>query len=180
MSNRVTPNISHLGDDPRSRRRLEVDAWWSVVRAYLECSRRYGQMLAQLDLTVTQFDALEAIAALDGEAMPKAIAEKLVVSRANVTGVIQRLVEHRLVRTDSHASDARSIVCTLTAEGESRLSAARGAAARFVTAQLAPFTSDDLQAVETMMRDMHRHLKTLDPVSLAHAEDPATPIAESR
>ncbi len=150
-----------------TRERLETTSWFAVVRAYLECNRRYTEMLTHFDLTITQFDVMTAIDSLGDEALPKAIAERLVVTRANITGVIKRLQERGLVDTVGHAEDGRSFVCVLTQDGKALVESAQAAAARFIRAQAAPFSTKDLKQVETLMRDMHTHLQTLDPEALA-------------
>lgn len=149
------------------RERLETASWFAVVRAYLECSKRYTEMLQQFDLTVAQYDVLRAIESLEDNAVPKAIAARLVVSRANITGLLKRLEERGHIKLTPHAEDARSIVCALTRSGRSVTDRAHAAADRFVRAQLQPFDDSTLQYVETIMKDMHSHLQTLDPVALA-------------
>lgn len=151
------------------RRRLEASSWFAVVRAYQACHLRYAQLLRQFDLTVPQFDALSAIHQLDEHATPMAIAERLVVTRGNITGVLRRLQDSGLVTTRSNQQDGRSFVCALTRRGAARLQAARTAASAFVEQQLAPFDTDTLQLTETLMNDMTRHLQTLDPVAIAAA-----------
>ena len=149
------------------RERLETASWFAVVRAYLECSKRYTRMLRHFDLTVAQYDVLRAIERLGDDAVPKAIAERLVVSRANITGLLRRLEERDLITLALHAEDARSIVCTLTPSGRSLTDRAHAAADRFVRAQLGPFDDTTLAEAEEMMKHMYRHLKTLDPDALA-------------
>lgn len=149
------------------RQRLESSSWFAVVRAYLECNRRYTQMLQAFDLTVTQFDVLNTIDRLGDGAIPKAIADAMLVTRGNVTGVLQRLQDHGLVTTREQAHDARSFVCELTPAGASKLAVARSAASRFIAAQLAPFDDDELRGTEQLMIRMRAHLQTLDPAAIA-------------
>ena len=155
------------GADGDQRQQLERTSWLDVVRAYLECSRRYTLMLAHFDLTVAQYDVLSAIDSHRGGAQPKAIAERLLVSRANITGVIRRLQDSGLVQTQEHREDGRSILCRLTPAGERRLRGAQAAGARFMQAQLQPFSDADLAQVAGIMQRMHAHLLTLDPDRLA-------------
>lgn len=154
-----------------SRHRLETSSWFAVVRAYLECSRRYAQMLQHFDVTVAQYDVLVAIESLGNDAVPRAIAERLLVTPANISGVIRRLQERELISLSEHPKDGRSFVCALTPEGRALTHDARSAAARFIKAQLAPFDDKSLTLVEALMRDMHSHLKTLDPQTLALPDD---------
>lgn len=149
------------------RERREFASWFAVVRAYEECARRYARMLEHFDLTVSQFDALAAIEALGEDALPKAIAQRLLVTRANVTGLLRRLEEHGLIEIAPHESDKRSLRCSLTSQGRKLTRQAQAAARRFIRAQLAPFPTADLDVLEDQMRAMHAHLQTLDPIALA-------------
>lgn len=152
------------------RAQLETASWFAVVKAYLECSRRYTQMLQHIDLTVAQYDALRVIDTLGEDAVPKAIADRLLVSRANVTGVIRRLQERGLIEARPHGEDGRSIVCTPTDAGRALTGRADAAAKRFIRAQLKPFTDSQLQDMEDVMRKMQAHLQTLDPAVLAASD----------
>ena len=152
------------------RMKLEASSWLAVVRAYNECNRRYTQLLAGYDLTIPQFDVLNAVRSLDREATPKRIADELVVTRGNITGVLHRLQERKLVRTRHHEKDGRSFVCELTAAGQKLLKRARAAAAVFITRQLSPFDNATLQETEALMRQMHAHLQTVDPSEILAQE----------
>ena len=152
---------------PDSRRKLEATSWLAVVRAYQECNRRYTQLLAAFELTIPQYDALNAIARLGEEATPKAIADELVVTRGNVTGVLHRLEEAGMVGTRANEADGRSFFCVLTRAGSRRLNRARDAAALFISEQLAPFTDIDLRRTEKQMATMQVQLKTIDPDAIA-------------
>lgn len=152
---------------PDGRRHLQASAWLAVVRAYQECNRRYTQMLQAFGLTASQFDVLNAIDVLADRAMPKAIAAELLVTRGNVTGILHRLQDRALVQTHAHEHDARSFICALTPAGKRLLWRARDASARFISAQLAPFTDAELRDTENQMRRMRAHLQTIDPAAVA-------------
>jgi len=156
---------------PDQRRRLETSSWLAVVRAYQECTRRYAQMLDHFGLTIAQFDALAAIARHEPEATPKSIADELLVTRGNVTGLLNRLRDRGLISTRRNEQDGRSFHCELTAEGLRKLDAARSATSRYIEAQLAIFDSAELERTESTMRRMEIHLHSLDPQLLARGDD---------
>ena len=170
MTVRHTPDRD-VARSPREA--LEFSSWFSVVRTYEECARRYAGMLAHFDLTVSQFDALVSIDALGEAAQPRAVAERMLVTRANVSGLLRRLEQGGLIELSPHESDKRSLRCSLTSKGKALTRRARAAAARFVRAQLAPFPRSELETLERQMRAMHRHLQTLDPTALAAEAPPA-------
>lgn len=161
--------VSPVAEDSADARRaaLETASWLAVVRAYEECGRRYARMLDHFDLTISQFDVLLAVQQLADEAMPKHIAQRLLVTRPNVTGLLRRLEERQLIQMVPHASDGRALICRLTPAGSRRVRDARSAAERFVRAQTAPFPDRDLAAIQALMRNMYQHLQSLDPDRIA-------------
>ncbi|MDJ0758938.1 MAG: MarR family transcriptional regulator [Woeseiaceae bacterium] len=153
-------------NEPRLSR-LQASSWIAVVETYQECNRRYSAMLREFDLTVPQFDVLNAIHSLGDDALPKRIAERMLVTRGNVSGVLNRLQEHDLIVTRQTLRDRRSFVCELTPAGRKLFEAARSAAALFIEEQLSPFDADEMRNIEDKMRTMKAHLQTLDPVAIA-------------
>lgn len=149
--------------ETRNRKELEISSWFAVVKAYNECNRRYSQLLRAFELTIPQFDVLSAIRSLGLGATPRAIADELVVTRGNVSGVLHRLQNSGLIATRRDEHDGRSFVCELTERGHQQLSRARRAAAMFIGEQLAPFDDATLQTTASTMNAMRAHLQTLDP-----------------
>ncbi len=146
--------------------KLDSACWFAVVEAYQTCNRRYSAMLREFDLTIPQYDVLSAIDKLGDQAQPKQIADELVVTRGNVTGLLTRLQERRLISTRQSESDGRSFLCELTRRGKTLLGDARAAAAQFITEQLAPFDDASKTEMESTMRRMQSHLESLDPIAI--------------
>ena len=154
--------------------KLDSACWFAVVEAYQTCNRRYSAMLKEFDLTIPQYDVLSAIDKLGERAQPKQIADELVVTRGNVTGLLTRLQERRLIRTRQSESDGRSFLCELTHRGETLLGDARAAAALFIAEQLAPFDDASKTEMESTMRRMQAHLESLDPIAIVMRAKEAT------
>jgi len=141
---------------------LASSAWLSVVRAYQTCTKRYEELLALHGLSAAQFDCMDAIDRLGDEALPKHIADALLVTRGNVTGLIRRLERAGLVQLEPHAADGRARLIRLTDQGAVLHQAAKRSARAFVRAQLAPFDRFDLDQTHAVMNTMHFHLLDLD------------------
>ncbi|MEL6366435.1 MAG: MarR family transcriptional regulator [Pseudomonadota bacterium] len=149
-----------------SRASLERSAWLAVVQAYQVCTRQYTRMLSAYDLTVAQFDALTRIQELgqrQEHVTPHEIAEAMLVTRGNLTGLIRRLQERHLLSTQPHPEDGRSVTCQLTTIGVELLTEAQRASAVFIQEQLEPFGTQSLIETREQMRAMAAHLETLDP-----------------
>jgi DNA-binding MarR family transcriptional regulator len=153
--------------DDRDRLELERSSWHAVVRTYMECSRRYGRMLREFGLTEAQYDVMHTIRRLGDRAMPHAIAERLLVSRANVTGVLKRLVREEYVSTHKHSEDRRASICSLTQEGSECLDRAQQAAALFIHEQASNIQNSELELTRAIMRRVEARLIAMDPIAIA-------------
>ncbi len=152
---------------PRRLSKLDSSSWFAVIEAYQACNRRYSAMLREFDLTIPQYDVLSAIDKLGTNAQPKRIADELLVTRGNVTGLLTRLQERQLIRTQQSDTDGRSFVCELSERGQRLLEEARVAASMFIEAQLEPFSDDSKETMQDMMLAMKAHLETMDPIAIA-------------
>lgn len=155
--------MSSTKQAPHSRR---LASWRSVIRAYQTCDRQFAVLLKECGLTTTQFDALSAIEALGDGARLSDVAARLLVTKGNVTGLVQRLQDNELVVIAVAETDRRITFCRLTRKGKSRLAKAQVAAMQFVQHQLSPFTEDECGAVESVMRRMIQQLESMDPKEL--------------
>ena len=137
-------------------------AWRSVIEAYQTCTQKYTKLMAEFELTSSQFDVLFVIEALGAEASPKQIAQGLLVTMGNVTSVTRRLLERDLIRQVASETDKRSIRFTLTKSGSDVLKRAKAASKQFVTHQLGPFSQEEIEFVGTLMQRMRSHLESAD------------------
>lgn len=165
--------MPHARRNPHSN--PKTASWLAVVRAYQTCERQYARLLLAFDLSISQFDVLTAIADLDTRATPAQIAQRLLVTKGNISGLLKRLGERDLVDFCRHASDGRSFLCALTPRAIALLVQAREASSRFIDAQLSPFTDAQLAATRRQMDQMRLHLEGIDPDAIA-----ATALKPSR
>lgn len=145
----------------KTRQELQNRSWIAVVRAYQTCSRRYSTLLEHYDLTVPQYDVLTAVRQLGGEATPKRIASRLLVTKGNITRILQRMKERGLLATAENKNDARSLICSLTPAGSEVLARAQKAASLFIDQQLSPFDDDALEQIQEQMEQMRHHLESM-------------------
>ena len=91
-------------------------------RVIARLARQVEVAVASLDLTLSQYRVLGILA--DGREASSVLADKLAVSRASVTGVVDGLVARGLVTRDHDVSDRRRIGVEVTAEGRRLLAIA--------------------------------------------------------
>lgn len=138
-------------------------AWRAVVEAYQVCSTRYAATLEKCGLTTAQYEVMLLIRVLDDQATPKRIADRLLVTKGNITGVTSRLLSRELISKYAHDYDGRSMVFRLTDVGHQLLSDVQVVANEFVRQQLEPFNDAEVEIVGRLMRQMKSHLLTMDP-----------------
>jgi DNA-binding MarR family transcriptional regulator len=141
---------------------LRARCWIAVVQAYQACQRQYARLLADFDLTVAQFDLLSAVHDAEGAATPASVAERLMVTRGNVSPLLRRVVERGWVKERPKPQDRRSLLLALTPRGASLLLRARQASACFIAEQLRPFDDVEVSRTLAQMLVMRSHLEAMD------------------
>ncbi len=92
-------------------------AWIKIGVVYQRTSARLGALLRPLPLTVAQFDALANLYVEDGISQQR-LAERLLVTKGNVSGLVDRLARRGLVQRRPHPQDGRSNLIYLTRSGK--------------------------------------------------------------
>jgi DNA-binding MarR family transcriptional regulator len=147
--------------------------WLRFLRLDQRLRLSMGRALRRVGLSIPQFDVLSALS--DGAGITqRQLAEALFVTKGNVSGLIDRLVEARLVERRPATQDRRSHALFLTREGE-RLAAAGFAAQRaFLDRTLGRLSPDDLATLHLLLG------RWRDATREAVQEDEASPRELSR
>jgi len=88
-----------------------------LVRAYQAFTSYSDAHVRALGLTPPQFDIISTLGNTPGITFNK-LAEKTLITKGTLTGIIDRLEQKGLVRREVPADDRRSFVARLTSEGE--------------------------------------------------------------
>ena len=123
-----------------------------VIEA-VELQRRVNRALRQtpdpwlgLNLTIAQLKTLFFISNR-GSTNSRSLAEALAVTPSNVTGIIDRLVEHQLVSRQEDPKDRRALQLRVTDKGESILAGLRERRATHMSEILEQLTEKDLNRI---------------------------------
>jgi DNA-binding MarR family transcriptional regulator len=105
----------------------ELHAWRGMLRVHAYLTKALdAQMEAQHGLPLTSYEVLLYLAEADGERMRMCdLAASILLSRSGLTRLVDRLEREGLIVRESCASDARGAFARLTAEGRTKLDAAR-------------------------------------------------------
>lgn len=97
---------------------LQVRLWLRLLAATnaMEGALR-GDLQARFDTTMPRFDALAQLArAPDGMTMGR-LSERMMVTKGNITGLVERLVADGLVERSNPPGDRRTSIVCLSPEG---------------------------------------------------------------
>ena len=96
--------------------REALDAYIKLMRAAESVTARLNRQLAEQQLTVSQFGALEALYHL-GPLNQTELGRKLLKSGGNITTVVDNLEARALAQRERSTEDRRIVMVSLTAEG---------------------------------------------------------------
>lgn len=107
--------------------KLEHRAWRAFLHKHSVVARLLeADLMAGSGLPLAEFDVLFQIAMTDGQRLRmNELADRVLLSRAGITRLVDRLVEDGLVERVKCASDARGAFAALTDRGRERLEEAR-------------------------------------------------------
>jgi DNA-binding MarR family transcriptional regulator len=124
--------------------------WLRFLRVDQRLHLAMGRALRRVGLSIPQFDVLSALSEGAGITQ-RQLAEALFVTKGNVSGLIDRLVQAKLVERRPAAQDRRSHALFLTEKGE-RLAAAGFAAQKsFVDNTLGKLSADELATLHLLL-----------------------------
>jgi DNA-binding MarR family transcriptional regulator len=140
---------------------LDADAtrvWFRLLRLESRINTALGARLRALGLTAPQCDVLTTLTEREGVSQQE-LAERLYVTKGNISGLIDRLVASGLVERRSIAEDRRSHAIYLTPAGRRRADGAIAMQREFVAQTFGQLPPEKLIALEELLilaRDLVR------------------------
>jgi DNA-binding MarR family transcriptional regulator len=132
----------------------ELRAWRAFLTRHARVARRLEtDLIARSDLPLAEYDVLLQLALAEGQRLRmNELADRVLLSRAGITRLVDRLTADGLVSRMKCASDARGYFAVLTAGGLARLETARpghmAAVRRFF---LDSFTAPELETLAELL-----------------------------
>ena len=99
---------------------LEVRTWIQLVRTFSRMERRLEQVLERHGLSIPQFDILATLGFEQGITQQE-LAERLLVTKGNICGMIDRMEANGWVERRPDPVDRRANRLFLTRQGKTRL-----------------------------------------------------------
>jgi DNA-binding MarR family transcriptional regulator len=132
--------------------------WFRMLRLQARMSLAIGQRLKRLGLSIPQCDVLTTLTEREGLSQQE-LAERLYVTKGNISGLIDRLAAAGLVERRSIACDRRSHALYLTPEGRSLAQLAIAAQRQFVRDTIGRMPAGRIAELEALListRDLIR------------------------
>ncbi|THD42270.1 MAG: MarR family transcriptional regulator [Bradyrhizobium sp.] len=151
-------------DDSRDR---AVRVWFRFVRLESRIQSAVAERLREIGLSVPQCDVLTTLTEAEGVSQ-QTLAERLYVTKGNISGLLDRLESAGLVERRSIAADRRQYAIYLTQSGREAAERAIAVQHALVEATLGRLGADDLAKFESLLiatRDLVRGLAQRETAS---------------
>ncbi|MHB8249727.1 MAG: MarR family winged helix-turn-helix transcriptional regulator [Acidithiobacillus sp.] len=124
-----------------------------LAQAYHAFSAYSAAHVRQLGLTPAQFDVIATLGNTQGMPLSQ-LAQKTLITKGTLTGIIDRLEEKGLVRREVPAGDRRSFRAVLTPEGELLFSRVFPAHIAYLRQVFADVDEGELEQVRRALRGL--------------------------
>ncbi len=141
----------------------DVSTFWTLLFDIItDAEKRLAVHMSRHDLTPPQFFVLKTLIEHEGSCPIGQIAREHHLSRATMTGLVQRMESGQLVTRQRSTQDGRSVSVRLTAVGQQRFEAVRDDAFEQLQALLELVSDNERQA---LMFFLSRYLELVNQLS---------------
>ncbi|MBM1170219.1 MarR family transcriptional regulator [Microvirga arabica] len=124
--------------------------WFRIIRLNRRATNAVAAELKALGLSIPQFDLLSTLTEREGSSQQE-LAERLYVTKGNVSGLLDRMVEAGLVERRAIPGDRRSNALYLTAKGRDLANQGIAAQRSYVMRTLGTLPGQDLVELERIV-----------------------------
>jgi MarR family transcriptional regulator, organic hydroperoxide resistance regulator len=135
--------------------------WFRFLRLKQRCQSIMTHRLRELGLSVAQFDLMSTLSEAEGITQ-RDLAEKLYVTKGNVSGLVDRLVEAGLVLRKGIPGDRRSYALHLTDAGREVVNKGMAVQMAFIAETLGNLPQSEIEQTDATLirwRDLLRPLE---------------------
>jgi len=145
-----------MADDESRERAIRV--WFRFLRLASRIQSTVAEQLRAIDLSVPQCDVLTTLTETEGVSQQE-LAQRLYVTKGNISGLLDRLERAGLVERRSTAADRRQYSVYLTASGRAAAERAIALQHALIGATLGRLPAEKIAEFETLLiatRDLVR------------------------
>ena len=138
--------------------------WFRFLRLHQRGHAAMSQRLKAIGLSVAQFDLLSTLTESEGITQ-RDLAERLYVTKGNVSGLVDRLVDAGMVDRRAIPGDRRSYALHLTEEGHRLAALGMKTQQDFVAETIGRLPQNDLEGFDQLISRWRDTLKALESKS---------------
>ena len=141
--------------------------WFRLIRLEARMQAAVSERLREIGVSIPQCDVLTTLTEQEGVSQQE-LAKRLYVTKGNISGLIDRLMEAGLVERRSTANDRRQHAIYLTGAGRRMAEKAIDVQRRWIAATLGRMSEPDLEALEAKLvalRDIVREAEKPEPAA---------------
>lgn len=142
---------------------LAMRVWFRLIRLESRLAAAVGEGLREINLSVPQCDVLTTLTEAEGVSQ-QALAQRLYVTKGNISGLLDRLETAGLVERRSTAVDRRSYEIHLTPAGREAAMRAIAIQQDLIRATFGRMAAPDLESMERMLVTLRDFLRKRDKV----------------
>jgi DNA-binding MarR family transcriptional regulator len=135
----------------------DQEAYNTVIATYKVIRHATLGLFAEEGITEPQLQAL-GLLVNNGPMLMKKMSDAMLVTPANVTGIVDRLEEKRLARRTAGNADRRATILEVTPGGEALYGRVAKKKADMVQKALATFTEDERMTLHSLLERFQREM----------------------
>lgn len=127
-----------------------IRLWFRLIRLEARMQAAIGDRLRQIGVSIPQCDVLTTLSEREGVSQQQ-LAERLYVTKGNISGLLDRLEDAGFVERRPAAADRRQHSIHLTSSGREMAERAIGVQHKWIASTLGRLSEADLEALETRL-----------------------------
>lgn len=137
------------------------ETWLRVALLYSRGFRRFAEKLAPLGLSVAQYDLLACLVAAEPEKLKQSdLASRLLVTKGNVSGMLSRMTEQKMVQRADDPNDRRSKRIMITEQGRELYEKGRQAQKALVEGLFGDLPREKLALLDEIVEELCEKFKS--------------------
>ncbi len=159
---KLRTGVMHYCQSSSSGNFDDVNVMVTLKRTLSELSNLFDSMYGDLNLTPGRLNILMVLNAQESGALPLSeLGDYLVVTRANITGLVDGLVRDGLVQRNDHPGDRRMVLAELTKKGKEFMAWFAPRHHEITKQIVACFTTKEKRQLVDLLDKLRAHVGTL-------------------
>lgn len=139
--------------------KADQEAYNAIISTFKVIRHANLRLFSDEGITESQLQALGLLVD-DGPMLMRKMSDAMLVTPANVTGIVDRLEEKQLVRRTSHKGDRRATFIEITAEGRTLYARVAEKKREMIQKALAIFTKEELLILYGLLQKFQKGISS--------------------